>query len=244
MLILDFELPLYLKIPVSLLFYAVIGLVFMFTIYWPLRGASYAATTIIATMGAAIVLRELAVMFWGPMPRSLAPLVTDYAGRPAMLDIAGISLQWQNILIVIVGGLLMYAVYLLFEKLYIGKMMQAACQNSYAANLIGIPTILTIAATYIIVAILASVAGYMVAPIFLVRNTLGTLQLSAFAGVVIGGFGNIKGAIIGSLIVGVLEVFSTVPFPAYRDVTVFLILIVFLLLRPQGLFGEKIADKA
>ena len=78
----------------------------------------------------------------------------------------------------------------------------------------------------------------------MVRNTLGTLQLRAFAGVVIGGFGSIKGAIIGSLIVGMVEVFSTMFLSSYRDVTVFLLLLVFLLFRPQGLFGEKIGDKA
>lgn len=122
--------------------------------------------------------------------------------------------------------------------------MQAAAQDAYAANLLGVPTILTISATYIIVVSLAGIAGYMISPIFMVRNTLGTLQLRAFAGVVIGGFGNIKGAIIGSILVGLVESFSTLQFSGYKDVTVFLLLIIFLLFRPQGLFGEKIADKA
>lgn len=123
---------------------------------------------------------------------------------------------------------------MLFEKLYVGKIMQAASQDRYAANLLGIPTILTISATYIIVVSLAGVSGYLVAPIFLVRSTLGSLQLRAFAGVVIGGFGNIKGAIIGSLIVGIIEAFSALQFSQYKDVTVFLILLLFLLFRPQG----------
>ena len=92
--------------------------------------------------------------------------------------------------------------------------------------------------------VVAGFGGYMVAPIYMVRNTLGTLQLRAFAGVVIGGFGSIKGAIIGSLIVGMVEVFSTMFLSSYRDVTVFLLLLVFLLFRPQGWFGEKIGDKA
>jgi len=243
-LILDFHLPFFAMIPVAMISFIIVGLIFMFTIYWPLRKASYAATTIIATMGAAIVLRELAVLIWGAMPRSMPPLMQTPEGGAAILNIGGTPLPWQFVLIIIVGAALMLLIYLLFEKLYIGKLMQAACQNSYAANLIGIPTILTIAATYSIVSILVSVGGYMVSPIFTVNNTLGTMQLQAFAGVVIGGFGNIKGAIIGSLLVGLIEVFSTINFSAYRDVSVFLVLIVVLLLRPQGLFGEKIADKA
>ena len=154
------------------------------------------------------------------------------------------SIQWQYILIVVIGVVIIAAIHLLFEKLYVGKMMQAACQDAYAANLMGVPSILTIAATYMIVTVVAGFGGYMVAPIYMVRNTLGTLQLRAFAGVVIGGFGSIKGAIIGSLIVGMVEVFSTMFLSSYRDVTVFLLLLVFLLFRPQGLFGEKIGDKA
>lgn len=243
-LVLDFELPLFIMIPVAILSFALVGLIFMFTIYWPLRKASYPATTIIATMGASIVLKEVATLVWGALPRSMPPAITDDAGKAAILDIGGVPLQWQYVLIIIVGGLLISGIFMLFEKLYVGKMMQAACQDAYAANLLGVPTIVTIAATYVIVSILVSVGGYLVAPIFMVRNTLGTLQLRAFAGVVIGGFGNIKGAIIGSLIVGVIEVFSTVGFSGYKDVTVFLILIVFLVVRPQGIFGEKIADKA
>ena len=242
--ILDFELPLYIMIPLAFLCFVIIGLIFMFTIYWPLRKASYPAATIIATMGASIVLKELATLIWGSMPRSLPSLIMDANGKPMVLNLAGIPLQWQYVLIILVGAALMFLIYMLFEKLYVGKIMQAACQDGYAANLLGIPTIVTIAATYVIVVTLTSVGGYLVAPIFMVRNTLGTLQLRAFAGVVIGGFGNIKGAIIGALIVGLVEVFSTVSFSGYKDVTVFLLLILFLIFRPQGIFGEKIADKA
>jgi branched-chain amino acid transport system permease protein len=99
-------------------------------------------------------------------------------------------------------------------------------------------------ATYIIVVIMASIGGFMISPIFMVSKTLGTLQLRAFAGVVIGGFGSIKGAILGSLLVGLVESFSTLRFSQYKDAVVFIILILMLLVRPQGLFGEKIGDKA
>ena len=169
-----------------------------------------------------------------------APGAHHAHGHGAQLA-AHLALQGE---IVVIGVVIIAAIHLLFEKLYVGKMMQAACQDAYAANLMGVPSILTIAATYMIVTVVAGFGGYMVAPIYMVRNTLGTLQLRAFAGVVIGGFGSIKGAIIGSLIVGMVEVFSTMFLSSYRDVTVFLLLLVFLLFRPQGLFGEKIGDKA
>ena len=84
----------------------------------------------------------------------------------------------------------------------------------------------------------------MVAPMFTVNVTLGTLQLRAFAGVIIGGMGSIQGAVIGSLLVGLLESFSSVQFQEYKDAVVFLAVLVFLIVRPQGLFGGKIRDKA
>jgi branched-chain amino acid transport system permease protein len=122
--------------------------------------------------------------------------------------------------------------------------MQAAAQDKYAAELLGIPTILTTAATYMIVVTLASIGGYMIAPVFLVNVTLGTLQLRAFAGVVTGGFGSVKGAIVGSLVIGLVESYSSTFTTTYKDAVVFLVLIVVLLFRPQGLFGERVADKA
>jgi branched-chain amino acid transport system permease protein len=244
-LILDLKLPLYAMIPVALIAFAMIGVIFMFSVYWPLRNATYPAATVISTMGASMALKEIATLIWGSLPRSMPSLMTNpKTGRAAILKIAGVNLQWQFVLTIIVGAVLIVLVFILFEKLYAGRMMQAAAQDKYAAELLGIPTILTTAATYIIVVILASVGGYMISPIFMVSNTLGTLQLRAFAGVVIGGFGNIKGAIIGSLLVGLVESYSSIQFSQYRDAVVFIVLIVVLLIRPQGLFGEKVADKA
>ena len=146
---------------------------------------------------------------------------------------------------VVVGGLLIFLVQMLFDKLYAGRVMQAAAQDGYAANLLGIPVQLTIAVTYAIVTVIVAVGGYMVAPVFSVSMTLGTLQLRAFAGVVLGGFGNIKGAIVGSLIVALIETYCTLFTTTYRDVVVFGLLILILIFRPQGLLGRsKVADKA
>lgn len=244
-LIVDVKLPLYAMIPVAMLCFAAVGVVFMFTVYWPLRGATYPAATVISTMGASMALKEIATLIWGGLPRAMPPLMKNpETGKAAVLRIGSISLQWQFVLTIIVGAFLIAGVFILFERLYAGRMMQAAAQDKYAAELLGIPTILTTAATYIIVVTLASVGGYMISPIFMVSNTLGSLQLRAFAGVVIGGFGNIKGAIVGSLLIGLVESFSTIQFSQYKDAVVFLVLIVFLVVRPQGLFGEKVADKA
>ena len=240
----DLKMPLLVMIPVALVCFAVIGVIFMFTTYWPLRNATYADTPVIATMGASIILKELATLIWGSLPRSMPNLMTNDQGKAAVLKIGNISIQWQYMLTIIVSLVLIAFVFILFEKMYAGRIMQAAAQDKYAAELLGIPTIVTTAATYVIVMILASVGGYMIAPIYLVSHSLGSLLMMAFAGVVIGGFGNIKGSIIGSLLVGLIESFSTVQFSQYKQAVVFLVLIITLLFRPQGLFGEKVADKA
>ncbi len=244
-LTIDLGLPLWGMAPLAFLCFAVIGIIFMFSVYWPLRNAAYPQTVVIATMGAAMVLKETATLIWGSLPRAMPSLVRDSTtGKAAILRIGGVKLQWQLIITILVSAVLMALVFTLFEKLYAGRMMQAAAQDKYAAELLGIPTILTTAATYIIVMTIASIGGYLISPVFMVSKTLGTLQLRAFAGVVVGGFGNIKGAIIGSLLIGIVESFSTINFSQYKDAVVFLILIAVLLIKPQGLFGEKISDKA
>jgi branched-chain amino acid transport system permease protein len=241
----DLRLPLWMMIPLAIICFTLVGIIFMFTVYWPLRNATYPAATIIATMGASVALKEIVTLIWGHLPLSMPPLIRNaQTGKAAVLRIGSISLQWQFVLTIIVGIVLIALIFILFEKLYAGRMMQAAAQDKYAAELLGIPTVITIMATYVIVVILVSIGGYMIAPVFMVSNTLGTIQVRAFAGAVIGGFGNIKGAIVGSIIVGLIEALSTIRFSQYKDAVIFLALIVMLVIRPQGIFGEKIADKA
>lgn len=244
-LIVNLQLPLWAMIPIALVSFTLVALIFMFCVYWPLRQASYPAAIIIATMGASVVMKETAMLIWGSVPlRMPALLQNPETGGGLLLNIGGVNLQWQMILTAVIGMLAIALVNFVFERLYVGKMMQAASQDKFAAELIGIPTVITIAATYVVSIGITCIGGFMVAPTFTVTVTLGGLLLRAFAGVVIGGLGNIKGAIIGSLIVGIIEAFSSVRFSTYKDAVIFLVLLVFLIIRPQGIFGEKIKDKA
>ena len=243
--IVNMKMPLWVFVPISLIVFIVIGIIFMFACYWPLRNNSFAQAVIVATIGASIIIRELCIKIWGSIPLKMPALLTNETGNAGLvLEIAGVKIQAQFLLTILVAGLMIFLVFLLFEKLYAGRMMQAAAQDKYAAELIGIPTILTIMATYAIVVIIVAYGGFMIGPVYFVSTTLSTLQLRAFAGVVIGGFGNIKGAIIGSIIVGLVEAYSAVWFPTYKDAVVFILLIFVLAIRPQGFFGDKIHDKA
>ena len=114
------------------------------------------------------------------------------------------------------------------------------------ASLLGIPVALMIMLTFMYSSALGGLAGILVAPILFVSVGMGSsIALKAFAASIIGGFGDVTGAIVGGLALGVVETFGaayiSVP---YKDAFAFIVLVLFLLFRPQGLFGEKVAEKA
>ncbi len=243
-LIVDLEIPMGAALPLVMVLWGLLGAGFMMITYWPLRNASYPVAPVVATMGASLVLSEGVFLIWGTWPRTMPSLFQTADGRPATVNLFGAEIQVQFFAVIILGALLMFLVWILTEKLYVGKMMKAAAQDKYAARLIGIPHLLTTMVTYILVTELICSAGYMVAPIFAVTKSLSSLQLKAFAGTVIGGFGSIKGAVIGCLIVGLVEAFAQVNLSVYKEAVVFLVLMVFLIFRPGGLIRSKIQDKA
>jgi len=136
--------------------------------------------------------------------------------------------------------------YVIFEKTLLGKKLQATSQDKEMASLLGIPVALMVLITFAYSSAIGGLAGVLVAPVLFVSVGMGALvALKAFAANIIGGFGSIPGAIIGGLVIGVSETlgaaYISVP---YKDAFAFLMLLLVLLVRPQGLFGEKIAEKA
>ena len=244
-MLIDLKLPLWLAVIVSLALYLLVGLIFMACVYWPVRKSSYSAAIVISTMGASVVIRELLMIIWGSDPRTMPAVIqgTSGNGRSMLLTIGDAQISVQYFVVFIVGVLAILLTFTLFEKLYAGRIMQAASQNQFAAQLIGIPVFLTIAATYMLSFALASTAGFLIGPLFNVSVSLSQLQMYAFAGLVIGGLGNIKGAIIGALMVGLLESFVTVLVYSYAPAVVFGVLILFLLFKPDGLFKSTIGVK-
>lgn len=231
-------LPLYLVILFGLIIFAILGILYMFTVYWPLRNSPWKVTVTISTLGASIAIIEIVRLFWGSIPLTTKPIVEG------VLRFGSVYLNYQYIFIILIGGLLMLCVYILFEKTFIGKIMQATAQDRYASELIGIPTVVAIAATYMISLTLSGIGGWLAAPVFLASQTLGSMAQKAFAGIVLGGFGSVQGAVVGSLLIGLIESYSVLITDSYKDAIVFLVLIVVLVIRPTGIFGEKIAEKA
>lgn len=232
------SMPLWAMVIVALIIFCLFGALFMFSVYWPLRKSTWNATIIISTLGASTVIKEIAKLIWGSVPVVQPPIIKG------VLAIGTVRLEYQYLFIIGIGLLLIIGTFLLFDKLYIGRVMQAAAQDKYSAELLGISTIVTTMLTYMISASLAGVGGWLVSPLFLVSTSLGSFMLRGFAGMVIGGLGDVKGAVLGSLLIGVIESFSTLFTTTYKDAVVFLVLIIVLIVRPQGFFGQKISEKA
>lgn len=216
---------------VMALFFLAFGAFFMFTCYWPMRNSKWSQSLMITTMGASTVITELCLLICGSRQQTMKPIISG------AIKIGSFILQYQYLFIFGVSLVIMLAIYIVFEKLYAGRAMSAASQNKYAAELIGIPTMLTTMATYMIVMFCAGFSGYLVAPVYFVRTTLTTFQMKAFAGIVLGGFGNLGGAIIGSLIIGLVESYSTYVTTTYKDLFVYGLLILVLIVKPSGLFS-------
>ena len=225
-------------IPAMIICFCLFGLAFMFSVYWPLRNSKWKVTVVISTLGASIALKEAVRLIWGSIPLLSKPLVDK------VIHIGSAVMNVQYIFIIVIGGALIAFVYFLFEKTFIGKIMQATAQDRYAADLIGIPTVVAVAATYMISMCMSGVGGWLAAPLFLVSQSLGTFAQKAFAGIVLGGFGSVKGAVVGCILVGLIESFSILITDAYKDAVVFGVLILVLIIRPTGIFGEKIEEKA
>jgi branched-chain amino acid transport system permease protein len=223
-----------------LLLMAGFGLLFNRIAYYPLRDRGW-LPVVISTIGVSIFLRNLAQLTWGSQP-----LVMPSLFSADTISLGALQIRPQYLLVIGVTALLIAFQYLLFERTTLGKQMRATAQDRTTARLIGIRVGRIVAITFVYSALLGTISGLLVAPIFTVTKEMGALiALKAFAASIVGGFGSIPGAIVGGLAIGVIETFGGFYISsAYVDAIAFVILIAVLLVRPQGLFGERVAEKA
>jgi branched-chain amino acid transport system permease protein len=228
----------------ALLMMAGMGLLFEITVYYPLRNRTF-LPVIIATIGASILFQNGALAVFGPSPQKVRPVIETVGGIGG-ITVAGVFFDYQYLIILTVAVLLVGLQYLFFEYTLLGKKMQATSQDKDMARLLGIPVVYMIALTFIYSSLLGGLSGMLVAPIFFVTHKMGaTLGLKAFAATICGGFGDVRGAILGGLALGVIESLGSAYISAiYKDAFAFLMLIIILLVRPQGFFGEKVSEKA
>ena len=217
--------------------------------YRPLRNAPRLAPLITA-IGVSIILQTLAMIIFGRNYKVFPPLLPNDS-----IDVFGALITPTQIMILIVAAVMMTALVLLVEKTKLGRAMRATAENPRIASLMGVNANYVIVATFAIGAGLAAVAGVMVAANYSVAHFyMGFIPgLKAFTAAVLGGIGNIYGAMVGGLILGIVEALGagyigdlTDGFLGsnYQDIFAFVVLIIVLTLRPSGIMGERVADRA
>ena len=217
--------------------------------YRPLRNAPRLAPLITA-IGVSIVLQNAAMLVWGRQYRTIPETLDN-----TPFNLAGAAVSPLQLLILAGTAIVLAALWWLVHRTRLGRAMRATSQNRDAAQLMGVDTDAVIRATFIIGAGLGAFAGVMVSAYYgLAHYYMGfMLGLKAFAAAVLGGIGNLGGAVLGGVVLGVIESFGagyigwlTGGFLGshYQDVFAFLVLIAVLVLRPSGLLGSKGADRA
>ncbi|MFT4102522.1 MAG: branched-chain amino acid ABC transporter permease [Burkholderiaceae bacterium] len=217
--------------------------------YRPLRNAPRLAPLITA-IGVSIVIETVAMIIWRPRPRSFPDLLPT-----TPVEIFGALLAPKQILILIVSAAIMTGLLLLVNRTKLGRAMRATAENPRIAGLMGVNANQVIAFTFAIGAALAAIAGVLYALNYnKAEFMMGVIPgLKAFTAAVLGGIGNIAGAMLGGLLLGIIESLGagyigdlTGGFLGshYQDIFAFAVLIVVLVFRPSGLMGERVADRA
>ena len=217
--------------------------------YRPLRAAPRLAALITA-IGVSILLQNVAMIVWG----------RQYHAFPALLPaaphtLAGATVDDLQIFIVLLAAAIMAGLLALVHRTRLGRAMRATSQNPAVAGLMGVNVNTVISITFVIGSALAAVAGIMVAAYYgIAHYFMGfTLGLKAFTAAVLGGIGNLAGAMLGGLLLGVIESLGagyigplTGGFLGshYQDVFAFVVLILVLVFRPSGLLGERVAERS
>ena len=226
-------LPYWLGLLLTILSMAVFGYLLDKLIIRSMIGESQ-FSVIILTISIGFILRSVAGAFWG---NDILSLETPYSGK--MADIAGLVIA-QDYLVVIAGTIILsLALFLFFRFSSLGVAMQASSQNQLAAYYMGIPVKRVFSLIWAVSAMVASVAGVLMAPISLVGPGMGFIGIKAFAAAVIGGFGSLPGALLGGLIIGGTEQLAGTYLPlGFQEITAYLIMFLVLTIRPQGLFAQ------
>ena len=246
-------LPGWLMLAIALVISCVVAAALNYTIekvaYRPLRNSPRLAPLITA-IGMSILLQTLAMIIFKP----------NYKPYPTLLpavpfQVGGAVITTTQIMILGVTAMSLAAMIYLVNYTKLGRAMRATAENPRVAALMGVKPDVVISATFIIGAVLATIAGVMYASNYgTVQHTMGFLPgLKAFTAAVFGGIGNLAGAVVGGMLLGLIEsigsgyigvVTGGVLGSHYSDIFAFIVLIIMLTLRPSGLLGERVADRA
>lgn len=207
-------------------------------VFEPLR-AQRKINTLITSLGLSIVLSNLALVCFGPSPLFLAIPFSE-----GVFTLGGVAISAQRIFALAVTALMLTVTWFLLRRTRAGRAVRAVAENESASSLMGINPKRIKAATFAYATALAALAGAIFAPLFVINPFVGSMTgLKAFAVVIVGGFGNVQGTILAALLLGVVEALATGFVPStYKDTIAFAILLIALLIRPQGIVKELLVE--
>ncbi len=230
------KLPLIPTLLIAMAASALAGIIIEKIAYKPLRN-SPRITLLITAIGVSLLLQNTMRILVGSDPKPFPDLIN--AGT---LNIGAVQIQWKTILMFLVSALLVLVLQFIVYKTKLGKAMRAASQDIEAASLMGINVNNTISFTFALGSALAGIAGVLVAISYpSITPYIGVMPgLKSFVAAVLGGIGSIPGALVGGLLIGILETLSKAYIStSFSDAIVFGILILILLIKPSGLLGKK-----
>jgi branched-chain amino acid transport system permease protein len=227
-------------LPLILALMAGLGLLLALVAYLPLRDRP-PVSVFISTIAVGIILQNGATVLFGPEPRVAPPLLGD-----GVLRLGGVAVPEQSVAIILVAGLLIGAQHMVFAHTQLGRRLRATAQDPEMARACGVPVTRMIVVTFAIGTACAGAAGLLLANRYFVTPTAGgDLILKAYVAVTVGGWGSVPGAVVGALLIALFEVgvSSVLSYPVALG-ALYGVLLVILMVRPQGLFGEAVRRRA
>ena len=232
--------PFWIAIVASIGAMALFGVLLERAVIRPILGQP-AFSIVMLTIGIGYVLRGLITMIPN-IGTETHTLPVPY--KDQVLSLSGLILSAEQLVVIAVTTLLCGLLFALFKYSKLGVAMQAASQNQLAAYYMGIPVQRINGLVWGLAAAVAAVAGLLLAPITFVHANMGFIGLKAFPAAVVGGFGSLPGAIVGGLVIGIVESLSGFYLPdGFKDIAAYIVVLIMLMVKPNGLFGGQLRKK-
>jgi branched-chain amino acid transport system permease protein len=232
--------PFWAAIPAAIAGMAVFGLLLERIVIRPILGQP-AFSIVMLTIGIGYVARGLITMIPG-IGTETHTLPVPY--KDEVINAGALVLNVEQLVVIGATAMLCVVLFAVFRYSKVGIAMQAASQNQLAAYYMGIPVKKLNGLVWALAAAVAAIAGLLLAPITFVHSNMGFVGLKAFPAAVVGGFGSLPGAIVGGLIIGIVESLAGFYLPeGFKDTAPYIVVLVMLMLKPNGLFGEKLRKK-
>lgn len=227
------DIPFVVCLAIAALTIGLLGMLVERAVIQPFRDDETSA--MIATLAISVIIQNAAIMIWGPAPRPMPDIIKG------TMALGPFSFPYSRLVVIAAAGLIFAAFWLFMQGTRTGRAMRAVAQDKETALIQGIPTHIIYPLAFGMSVALAALAGALMGPVFSVSPFVGlTPMLKAFVVVILGGLGSVPGAVVGGVLLGLIESFTATMFGSLvADILQLLLVILILLVRPSGLLGQR-----